>query len=633
MTQTASVAGPPCLELAREALAMGRLDRAERHLLECCKPPGAPESVLVELIRVATALNHDAVVHRAFGLLVAVAADPAAVLKVFGDWLAARSRLVEAAGCLRRAIELQPDKAALHNNLGAILLRAGQLDPACDAFTEATRLDPGLTGAHSNLGTAQYLRRRLPEARAAYLAAAASDPAFIYPRVQALSVARESCDWRDWSAEVAALVACQPGAANTAPQLDLLFIPLSAQQLRAHAESYARAPAPAVIRRPPQRVARGERIRIGYVSDELRDHVVGLQLVEVLERHDRRAVDVHVFDWGKPTTSMVERRARRASAAWHDLAALSDEQAAARIAALGIDILVDLKGYTTDHRIGIFRRRPAPLQVSWLGYPGTLGDPAIDYIVADPVVIPPDAAQGYCERILRLPLCYMPSDRNRPVGDPGSRAAHGLPAEGTVFCHFGRSGKLNPETFDDWIEILQGVPGSVLWLRADGELARANLLREAAARGLAPERLVFARDARLRYAELIGRYRLADVALDTHPYGSHATASEALWAGCPIVTRVGPGFASRVAASLLHAAGLEALVTADREAYRAVAIALGNDPEARARHRRYLTERRDTLAPFDTPRLTRALESGFAAIHDRRLQGLPPADVDVSPGP
>ena len=524
-------------------------------------------------------------------------------------------------------------EAAHHNERAVALMGMGRYDDAVSALTIAVRIDPTVAVAHSNLATCLYALRRLAEARVAYRAAAGVDPQFIYPRVQALTLARELCNWKTWDQEVAEFRALTPGAGNTAPQLNMLFLPLSPPELKRHAECYAQDAGQSAGWAPLARRSTAPRISIGYVSDEIRNHVVGTQLIEVLELHDRGAFDAHIFDWGQPENTIIERRVRRAGVQLHDISRMDDARAAALIASLGIDILVDLKGYTKGHRLGIFRRRPAPIQLNWLGYAGTLGERCIDYIVADPFVIPQGAQSEYTEAVLRLPGVFLPSDRQKPIATGGSRAAFGLPETSVVFCYLGRSAKITSEVFADWIDILNAVPGSVLWMRADNETSRANLIAEASKRGLAEKRLVFFRESsRMRASDLIARYRLADLALDTYPYGSHATASEALWAGCPLVTRVGPTFASRVAGSLLTGIGLSSLVTTTREEFRQAAIELGNAPARLAELRSQLVEARATSTIFETPGFTRALERAYSTVFRRHAEGLAPSATDISVG-
>lgn len=514
------------------------------------------------------------------------------------------------------------------NDRAAALMGQGRYGEAASVLEAVVRIDPTLANAHSNLATCYFAQRRLAEARDEYRAAAAADPQFIYPRVQALTLSRELCEWEQWEREVAELRELAPSAQNTAPQLDLLFLPFSPEALRQHAECHA---APAAPWAPVPRRRASARPAIGYVSDEIRNHVVGTTLIEVLELHDEAAFDVHLFDWGKPSSSIVERRARRAGIRHHDISQMDDRQAAGYIASLGIDVLVDLKGYTKGNRIDLFRYRPAPLQVNWLGYPGTVGSRAFDYIVADPFVIPRGEEGAYTESVLRLPAVFLPGDRQRPIASSGNREVYGLPEDAVVFCHLGRSAKITPEVFDDWLHILAAVPSAVLWMRADNDVARTNLTNAAKRRGMADERVVFYREsAHMRASDLIARYRFADLALDSYPYGSHATASDALWAGCPLLTRAGATYASRVAGSLLEGLALESLVTTSRDQFRQAAIDLGHDRARLQALREQLADARDGSLVFDTPKFTRALEKAYVEIIGRHDAQLPPTTADIT---
>jgi predicted O-linked N-acetylglucosamine transferase (SPINDLY family) len=295
-----------------------------------------------------------------------------------------------------------------------------------------------------------------------------------------------------------------------------------------------------------------------------------------------------------------------------------------------IDIAIDLNGYTGDARTGILSRRPAPVQVNYLGYPGTMGAPFIDYIIADRMVIPEENRVQYSEQIVYMPHAYQANDRRRRVAEKTpSRAEAGLPETGFVFACFNNTHKIGPEIFSIWVRLLQQTEGSVLWLFEDNALAADNLRREAAARGLAPERLVFA--PRMKPPEHLARTRLADLFLDTLPYNAHTTASDALWMGLPVVTCPGKTFPARVAASLLQAIGLPELVTHSLEEYEALARALARDPARLAALKGKLARNRDTEPMFDTARFTRYLESAYTTMWERHQTGLPPEAFAVSP--
>ncbi len=363
------------------------------------------------------------------------------------------------------------------------------------------------------------------------------------------------------------------------------------------------------------------RLRIGYVSSDLRDHAIGTLMAEVFELHDRARVEVTAYYCGPPSTAPLQHRIKQAVEHWVDIRDLDDDAAAARIAADGIDILVDVNGYTRDARTAIFARRPAPVQVNWLGYPGTLGTPWHHYIIADPWIIPREAEAHYSERVLRLP-CYQPNDRKRVIAETPSRAAAGLPEQGFVFCCFNASQKLSRFTLERWMQILLAVPGSVLWLLDSGEEMRANLRAFAAARGVAQDRLIFA--PKIHNADHLARYRLADLFLDSVPYGAHTTASDALWLGVPVLTLSGRGFASRVCGSLVRSAGLPEMVCTTPDAYVRRAIALAGDPAELARHRRTLAAQRSRCDLFNMEKLVKRLEALFHQVARAHQSGRTP---------
>ncbi len=362
------------------------------------------------------------------------------------------------------------------------------------------------------------------------------------------------------------------------------------------------------------------RLRIGYLSSDLRDHAIGSLMAEMFGLHDRSAVEVFAYYCGIPQEDATKARIRDSVEHWRDIQALDDEAAEAMMLADGIDILVDVNGHTRGARTRLLARRPAPIIVNWLGYPGSMGSPYHHYIIADPHIIPEGSERFYSETVLRL-SCYQPNDRRRPTGGatPPRRADHGLPEEGTVFCSFNGTQKITPFVFARWMAILQGVPGSVLWLLKSCEEVEDRLRAHAVAAGVAPERLIFAPIVAAH--DHLARYALADLFLDTLPYGAHTTASDALWTGVPVLTVPGRGFAARVCASLVHAAGLPDLVCASPEAYVARAIALGRDREALAALRARLIEGRDTALLFDTPRLVRDLEALFRLMWDDFANG------------
>lgn len=368
------------------------------------------------------------------------------------------------------------------------------------------------------------------------------------------------------------------------------------------------------------------RPRIGYVSSDLREHAIGFLMAELFEQHDPDAVDVHVYYCGIPAADAIHRRIRQAVPRWTDIADMPDDQAATAIAADGIDILIDINGYTHGARSALLARRPAPVIVNWLGYPGTTGSADHHYIIADDFIIPRGSEIYYSERVMRLP-CYQPNDRRRVVSPRRfSRAECGLPDQGMVYCCFNGAQKFTPFTWARWMEILRRTPGSVLWLMQGVATTDDRLRGLATAHGIAPDRLIFA--PRMSNPEHLARYPLADLFLDTSPYGAHTTASDALWAGVPVLTLPGRSFASRVCGSLVAAAGLPELICRSADDYVTQAVSLADDPARLAALRSRLRAGRDTCTLFDTPLLARRLEALFRTMRDEARAGhLPRPDL------
>jgi predicted O-linked N-acetylglucosamine transferase (SPINDLY family) len=370
------------------------------------------------------------------------------------------------------------------------------------------------------------------------------------------------------------------------------------------------------------------KIRIGYLSGEFRQQATSLLLVGVLEQHDRSAFEIFAIDNGYDDGSDTRRRIAGAVDGIVNISALNDPQAVDAIRAQRIDILVNLNGYFGEQRTGIFARRAAPIQVNYLGFPGTLGAGFMDYILADQYVLPADHRQFYSEKVAWLPNCYQANDDRREISTRAfTREEVGLPRQGFVFCCFNNAYKITPDVFDSWMRILAAVDGSVLWLLEDSAAAVANLRREAQVRGIDPARLVFA--VRMPPAEHLARHRCADLFLDTLPYNAHTTASDALWAGLPLLTCRGETFAGRVAASLLQNLGMPELVAANRDDYERMAIGLAQNPERLSSIREKLSANRLKMPAFDTPRLARDIETAFRKMAERAKAGLAPGHIAV----
>ena len=395
----------------------------------------------------------------------------------------------------------------------------------------------------------------------------------------------------------------------------------------ARAASYARE---SVAR--PKRLALGQakspaerpqRLKIGYVSSDFREHAVGFGMSEVVELHDRSRFEISAYYCGIPREDDTRARIRAGVDRWTDISGLSDDEAAARIAADGIDILIDLNGYTRDARTAVFARRPAPIQVNWYGFPGSMGTPYHHYIIADPHVIPAGNEIFFSEKVMRLP-CYQPNDRKRRIAsETPSRADEGLPEQGFVFCCLNGAQKITAHVFLAWMKILAAAEGSVLWLLDSAPETNQRLRQMAADAGIAPERICFA--PKRPNPQHLARYRLADLFLDTYPYGAHTTASDAMWMGTPVLTLEGKGFAARVCAGLVRCAGLPELVCHSLEDYITRAVAIAGTPGAAAAFRQRLDQSRATSVLFDTPRLV----SGLETLFDRMWEEFRSGDLPV----
>ncbi len=368
--------------------------------------------------------------------------------------------------------------------------------------------------------------------------------------------------------------------------------------------------------------AADERIKVGYLSSDFHHHATAMLLVDVLEQHDRARFDIHLYSYSLKDNSTLRQRVIDSSEHFVEVGELSDREVAERIRADGIDILIDLKGFTRGTRMHILAHQPAPIQVEYLGYPGTTGTPFIDYVIGDPVVTPLSMADCYSEKLAQLPNTYQPNDRRRPLPDATPRAELGLPDDAFVLCCFNANYKISPQVFERWCAILRAVPDSVLWLYEANVQASRNLMREAQAHGVDPARLVFA--PFISQQRHIARLRNADLFLDTLPYNAHTTASDALWAGVPLVTCAGGTFASRVAASLLRAAHVSELITTSLDDYQALAIELATDRPRLAALRARLEAGRATVPLFDSTLFARDLEALYERMAQRRRLGLAP---------
>jgi len=372
------------------------------------------------------------------------------------------------------------------------------------------------------------------------------------------------------------------------------------------------------------------RIRVGFLSADYHDHATMRLIAGLLREYDRESFAFHAFSYGPDRADAWRDLALASHDSFHDIRPLSDAQAVAQIRAQSLDILIDMKGFTKDNRSHLLGARLAPVQAAWLGYPGSLGHPSVDYALVDAQTVPPALRDGFDEALVYLPHSYQPNDNQRTIiPDPSPRRAHGLPETGFVFCSFNHAYKIAPDQFAIWMRLLAQTKDSVLWLLRSNAAVEANLRAEATTRGIAPERLIFA--APMAHNAHLGRIAHADLFLDSFAVNAHTTASDALWAGLPVLTMAGAQFAARVGASLLTAAGLPELITHTPQDYEALALALAHDRPRLATLRATLAAGRDTCPLFDTARYTRDFQSALTAMHQRHLSGLPPADLRLTP--
>ena len=541
----------------------------------------------------------------------------------------ALNRVERALQSFDRALSLQAEDVRAWIGRGAALQRLSRWNEALECYERARRLRPDLVGVLNNRALVLSSLGRWDEAATTYaelLDAAAEFPYALGRLQRARALA---CDWRDHDALRARIVAgigagqpvCDPFsffAISDSPALQQDCARLYAQ--RQHPGPGAASPRP--------RPAQDGKIRLAYLSPDFHEHATAYLTAGLFEKHDRERFEIVAVSFGPDKGGPMRRRLHASFDRFVDARTLADAEVARNLRDLGIHIAIDLAGFTSRNRAGILAARPAPVQIGFLGYPGTMAAPWLDYLIADAYVIPEGQDGFYDESIVRLPHCYQANDDQRMLPtDAGTRAEHGLPEQAFVFCCFNNSYKIGPEIFDRWMRLLAQVPDSVLWLFEDNALVANHLRREAAARGIAPERLVMA--PRLAPAAHLARHRHADLFLDTFPYTAHTTGSDALWMGLPLVTCAGESFASRVAGSLLRAAGLPELIAGDFDEYEALALALARDPPRLARLRTHLADGRRTHALFDTDRFRRHLETAYTALWSRHLAGGQPSRFDV----
>ena len=555
----------------------------------------------------------------------------AEALDGLGNTLQEQGQLDEAIVCYQAAIRSAPGFAAPYNGLGCALLRENRLNEAVDSLQKAISLQTDLAGAHLNLGNAHSLRGASDLAVRSYLSALELRPGDAAIRESLLFEMQKTCDWSRFD-ELCALQRQSVSDSQLISPFSLLTIPSFAREQLQCARNFAKRQASAVAadrERVAFRFDRAPRskLRIGYLSADFHDHVTAYVMAEMFELHDASRFETIAYSYGPDDASPVRARLKRAFSRFVDVRAFSHAAAASAIHADRVDILVDLKGYTQHARTEISALRPAPVQVSYMGYPGTMAADFIDYFVVDRFVVPAAQADNYGEKLVFMPGSYYVNDRKRPVTAPPPRRELGLPENSIVFCCFNQAYKILPDVFSRWMRLLAAVPGSVLWLLETNRWAQQNLRREAGGRGIQPDRLIFA--PRVSSDRHLARIGAADLFLDTLPYNAHTTATDALWVGLPVLTLPGETFASRVAGSLLTAAGVPELITGSAAEYEALALGLARDPGRLAALRAKLVRNRATAPLFDTPAFTRHLETAYETMWRIHSSGSAPRSIEL----
>jgi protein O-GlcNAc transferase len=607
----------------------GRLADAERIYGQILKahPKHFESQFLLGVIHAQRARHAEAL--RQFDIALKINPKSATVHNSRGVALGKLKRVSEALASFDRAIALQGDHAEAHSNRANALRELDRPEDAIVSADRAVALKPDYAEALNNRANVLWRLKRYEEAVADLERLLRLNPAFPYARGMLLHTKMQLCDWRSFDQDLAAVLADVRAGNPASPPFALLAESGAVRDQLLCAQAWARdkaLPAPAPLYKGEK--YRHDRIRVAYVSADFGEHPTSYLLAGLIEQHDRSRFKIVGVSLGAGTPSAMRTRMTGAFDQFVDAGRKDDREAASLVRHHEIDIAVDLMGFTHESRPGIFALRPAPVHVNYLGFPATMGASYMDYIIADRVVVPAEQESCYSEKIASLPDSFQANDSNRGVGEhPRTRTEAGLPETGFVFCAFSNSYKITPALFDVWMRLLRQVDGSLLWLLGGSAAVESNLRREAQARGIAADRLIFA--ARLGYSEYLRRYQLADLFLDTAPFNAGATASDALWAGLPLITCAGEAFAGRMAASLLHAVGLPQLVTSSLEDYERSALALAQDPAAIDALKATLAQNRAACALFDTARFRGHLETAYQTMWERHQAGVPAASFEI----
>ncbi len=549
-----------------------------------------------------------------------------------GDLLRQQWQLNQAIESYKKALAIKLDYLEAHLNLGLVYQEQCFWDEAAKCFGFALAINPDCAPGYCHLGTIYHLQNKLDSAIEHYQKALSLQPDYIEARQRLFNTQLHCCDWSSYRESREKIRNDIRAGQHGYRPFPFLVLSESVADERQCASAYAadKYP-PAVTPLWSGQRYQHDRIRVAYISDDFREHPVAYLIAELFEKHNHERFETIAISLNPEDKSPIGQRIKNAFRQYIDVSQMGNYEVAALIRELEIDIAVDLMGLTSYSRTGIFSFRPAPVQVNYLGYPSTTGVDYIDYILADKQLIPLEHHQNYSEKVVYLPDTFFVNDSNRVIAEyTPTRAEAGLPETGFVFCCFNNHYKINPELFTIWMRLLGKVENSVLWLSAANAFAIANLRNQAISHGVAPERLIFA--ARTRdVADHLARQKLADLFLDTLPYNAHATTSDALWGGLPVLTCMGNTFAGRVAGSLLTAVGLPELITYNLQDYEALAFKLATTPELLSQIRDKLARNRSTYPLFNTDRFRQHIEAAYTMMWERYQRGESPASFAVPP--
>ena len=547
-----------------------------------------------------------------------------------GISLKALKRFDEAIAHYNKALELKPDFSEVLSHKGNILSVLRRYDEAITHFDKALSLKPDYAEAWSNKGVTLNELRRYDEAITHFDKALSLKPDIDWVSGDLLHIKMKICDWSALAESLEDIFKKVMANEKVATPFSLLALNDDALLHKKSSEIYIQSRYPfnpvlePILKRP-----QGQKIRVGYFSADFHNHATGCLMAELFELHDKSQFELVGFSFGLITNDEMRQRLEKSFDQFIEVGNRSDIEIAQLSRDLNIDIAIDLKGFTQDARTGIFAHRAAPIQVNYLGYPGTMGADYIDYIIADKTLISPELQSCYSEKVIYLPDSYQVNDRKRLISERQfTRQELGLPESSFVFCCFNNNFKILPATFEGWMRILRAVEGSVLWLLQDNSWALENLKKEAEKQGVAPDRLVFAE--RLPLPEHLARHRQADLFLDTAPCNAHTTTSDALWVGLSVLTLMGESFGSRVAASLLNAVGLPELITSTQEEYEALAIELALNSKKLSEIKLKLANNRFTTPLFDTPLFTKNLEAAYIKMYEQYQADLEPEHIFIT---